>query len=92
MPEKQFKLIRTIKTVMESPLTTKLNILKQRMERLQRENPENEFAIVDADGKPVQILDFVAADLASPVNRANRRKAAKQVEQEQIMRAKVRRF
>lgn len=92
MQEKKFKLIRIIKTVMESPLTTKLNTLKARMERLQSQYPDDEFAIVDSDGNPVQVLDFVAADLANPVNKAKRRKAAKQVEQEQIIRSKVRRF
>jgi len=92
MPEKKFKLVRIIKTVMESPLTTKLNTLKARMERLQSQYPDDEFAIVDSDGNPVQVLDYIAADYASPVNKAKRRKVAEQVRYEQTMKAKARRF
>jgi hypothetical protein len=46
------------------------------MEQQQRENPNDDFKIVDADGNPPQLLDFVAADLAHPVAKAKRKQAA----------------
>jgi hypothetical protein len=76
--QKQFKLIRTIHTTVDvTKLTTRLGVLRLKMERLQSENPLDDFAIVDEQGNPAQIIDFLAADLAHPVAKAKRVKAAK---------------
>jgi len=72
---KKFKLIRTIKERIESPLTHRLHILKNKMECLQMAYPNDDFAIVDEQGNPAQIDDFIAADLAHPVAKANQAKA-----------------
>ena len=46
------------------------------MERLQNENPNDKFGIVDTDNNPVQSIDKAAADLAHPVAKAKRKQAA----------------
>ena len=46
------------------------------MERLQNENPNDKFSIVDTDNNPVQAIDKAAADLAHPVAKAKRKQAA----------------
>ena len=89
---KQFKLVRTIKTIVESEPTEKLNILKYRMETLQSQHPDDEFKIVDENGEPPQIIDFIDANLANPVNKAKRLKALQEYEHEIDLKLKARRF
>ena len=80
MHTKLYKIIQTpqIGEPMETVLTPHLNSLRYQLERLQREKPNDAFKIVDADGKPLQMIDAIAADLAHPVAKAKRKKAAKE--------------
>lgn len=83
MPEesKQFKILRTHKQVTTaSALTNRLKTLTLHMERLQAQYPDDEFQIVDSNGNPAQINDYIAADLASPANKAKRKKARQKEE------------
>ncbi len=63
---------------METMPTPHLNALRYHLERLQRDNPRDKFEIVDAEGKPLQMIDKINADLAHPVAKAKRKKAAKE--------------
>ena len=89
---KQFKLIRTIKTIIESPLTERLSILKYRMETLQTQYPNDEFKIVDENGDSPQIIDFIAVDLANPINKAKQIKAPQKAEHDENLKLKVKRL
>ena len=89
---KQFKLIRTIRTIIESPLTERLSILKYRMETLQIQYPDDEFKIVDGNGESPQIIDFITADLANPINKAKRLKASQKAEHDENLKLKVKRL
>ena len=46
------------------------------MAKLQNQYPDDEFYVVDADNNPVEIDDFIAANLAHPVAKAKRKQAA----------------
>ena len=46
------------------------------MEQQQKENPDDDFKIVDADGNVAEIDDFLEAELAHPVAKAQRKQAA----------------
>ena len=61
------------------------------MERLQKENPNDEFSIVDTDNNPVQAIDKAAADLAHPVAKAKRKQAALDAEMRANISKKLRR-
>ena len=89
---KQFKLVRTIKTIVESEPTEKLNTLKYRMETLQAQYPNDEFKIVDENGGSPQIIDFITADLANPINKAKRLKALQKAEHDENLKLKVKRL
>ena len=89
---KQFKLVRTIKTIVESEPTEKLNTLKYRMETLQSYYPDDDFRIVDENGESPQIIDFIAVDLANPVNKAKRLKASQKAEHDENLKLKVKRL
>lgn len=92
MQEKKFRIIQTAKITTQGSLTTKLNILKHQLIRLQENHPDQEFQIVDEQGNPAQLNDYLAADLANPVNKAKRKQAAKQAEYEATMKLKAKRF
>lgn len=92
MQEKQFKLVRIIKERLETQPTPHLNTLRLRMERLQSQYPDDDFYIVDCDNKPVKSIDFIAADLAHPVAKAKRKKAARDAEYHKTMKDKLARF
>ena len=89
---KQFRLIRTIKTIVESKLTEKLNTLKYRMETLQIQYPNDDFRIADENGESPQIIDFITADLANPINKAKRLKASQKAEHDENLKLKVKRL
>lgn len=78
MHTKLYKIIQKPKIgePMETMPTPHLNALRYQLERLQRDNPKDVFEIVDTDGKPLQMIDKINADLAHPVAKAKRKKAA----------------
>jgi hypothetical protein len=62
---KQFKLIRSIcKTQDVTALTPKLDVLRLMMERHQNGNPDYDYAIVDEQGNPAELADFLESELA----------------------------
>lgn len=78
MTEKQFKLIRAIRIVEDvTKLTARLDVLRLLMERHQNQNPDHDYAIVDQDGNPAELADFLESDLAHPVAKAKRVKEEK---------------
>jgi hypothetical protein len=73
MSEKQFKLIRTIRKDEDvTKLTARLDILRLIMERHQNSNPDYDYAIVDEQGNPAELADFLESELAHPVAKAKR--------------------
>ena len=46
------------------------------MEQQQEENPNDDFKIVDSDGNVAEIDDFLEAEIAHPVAKAQRKQAA----------------
>jgi hypothetical protein len=77
--QKQFKLIRTItirKVEDVTTLTPKLDVLRLMMERHQSINPDYDYAIVDEQGNPAELADFLESELAHPVAKAKRKQAA----------------
>ena len=74
---------------METIPTSHLNALRYHLERLQRDNPNDAFEIVDTDGKPLQMIDKINADLAHPVAKAKRKKAAKEEEIKQDVKKRL---
>lgn len=78
---KQFKLIRTIHKIEDVTVyTSKLGVLRLMMERLQNANPAYDYAIVDEQGNPAELADFVESELAHPVAKAKRKKELKEQE------------
>ena len=77
---KLYKIIQKPKVgePMETIPTPHLNALRYHLERLRRDNPNDVFEIIDTDGTPLQMIDEIAADLAHPVAKAKRKKAAKE--------------
>lgn len=81
MTEKQFKLIRTIRTVEDvTKLTARLDVLRLIMERHQNGNPDYDYAIVDQDGNPAKLANFLESELARPVTKAKLAKEEKKAE------------
>jgi hypothetical protein len=77
-PKKQFKLIRTIRKVEDvTKLTARLDVLRLMMERHQNSNPDYDYAIVDEQGNPAELADFLQSELAHPVAKAKRAKVEK---------------
>lgn len=78
MQQKLFKIIQETHTgkVLETVPTPHLNNLKYQLEKLKQKHPKDTFSIVDTDGNPLQSIDEIAADLAHPVAKAKRKKAA----------------
>jgi hypothetical protein len=77
-PKKQFKLIHTFRTTKDvTKLTARLDVLRLKMERLQNENPNDDFAIVDEQNNPAELADFLESELAHPVAKAKRVKEEK---------------
>ena len=75
---KQFKLIRTIRTTEDvTKFTTRLDVLRLMLERHQNSNPDYDYAIVDEQGKPAELADFLESELAHPVAKARRVKVEK---------------
>ena len=63
---KQYKILRTHKeTTIASALTTRLQVLAELKQRLEKQPPDDEFCIVDSMGNPVQIEDFAIASLSA---------------------------
>lgn len=90
---KHWKILRIHKgEPIESAPTTRLKTLVALTERLQKENPNDKFSIVDTDNNPVQSIDKAAADLAHPVAKAKRKQAALDDEYKAMMNKKVRRL
>lgn len=88
---KKFKLIRTYTvTTDETTFTPKLDVLRLKMERRQNECPNDDFRIVDEQGNPAELADFLESELAHPVARAKRVKEEKkeQYKKEVIKRLK----
>ena len=70
---KQFKLIRTIRTTEDvTKYTSKLDVLRLKMERNQNDNPAYDYAIIDEQGNPAELADFLESDLAHPAAKAKR--------------------
>lgn len=91
MSDKKFKLIRTIRKDEDvTKLTARLDILRLMMERHQNECPNDDFRIVDEQGNPAELADFLESELAHPVARAKRVKEEKkeQYKKEVIKRLK----
>jgi hypothetical protein len=91
MSDKKFKLIRTYTvTTDETTFTPKLDVLRLKMERRQNECPNDDFRIVDEQGNPAELADFLESELAHPVAKANRVKEEKkeQYKKEVIKRLK----
>ena len=81
MEQKQFKLVRTIrKTEDITRYTPKLEVLRLMMERHQNANPDYDYAIVDEQGNPAELADFLQSELAHPVAKAKRKKELKEQE------------
>jgi len=75
---KKFKLIRAIRTVEDvTKYTTRLDVLRLMMERHQNSDPDYDYAIVDEQGNPAELADFLESDLAHPVAKAKRVKEEK---------------
>ena len=75
---KKFKLIRTYTvTTDETTFTPKLEVLRLKMERRQNECPNDDFRIVDEQGNPAELADFLESELAHPVAKAKRVKEEK---------------
>ena len=71
--EKKFKLIRTYTvTTDETTFTPKLEVLRLKMERRQNECPNDDFRIIDEQGNPAELADFLESELAHPVAKAKR--------------------
>lgn len=63
---KQFRILRTHKeTTIASALTTRLQILAELKQRLEKQHPDDDFCIVDSLGNPVQIEDFAIANMSA---------------------------
>jgi hypothetical protein len=78
MSEKQFKLIRTIRKDEDvTKYTARLDVLRLIMERHQNSNPDYDYAIVDEQGNPAELADFLESELAHPVAKAKRVKEEK---------------
>jgi hypothetical protein len=78
MSDKKFKLIRTIRKDEDvTKLTARLDILRLIMERHQNSNPDYDYAIVDEQGNPAELADFLQSELAHPVTKAKRVKEEK---------------
>jgi hypothetical protein len=78
MSDKKFKLIRTIRKDEDvTKLTARLDILRLMMERHQNECPNDDFRIVDEQGNPAELADFLESELAHPVAKAKRVKEEK---------------
>ncbi|MCA6507426.1 MAG: hypothetical protein IM586_13510 [Pseudanabaena sp. M172S2SP2A07QC] len=78
---KQFKLVRTIrKTEDVTRYTSKLEVLRLMMERHQNANPAYDYAIIDEQGNPAELADFLESELAHPVAKAKRKKELKEQE------------
>ena len=89
---KQWKILRIHNgESIESAPTTRLKTLVALTERLQNENPNDKFSIVDTDNNPVQAIDKAAADLAHPVAKAKRKQAALDAEMRANISKKLRR-
>jgi hypothetical protein len=77
-PEKKFKLIRTIrKTENVTKYTARLDVLRLMMERHQNSNPDYDYAIIDEQGYPAELADFLESELVHPVAKAKRVKEEK---------------
>lgn len=75
---KQFKLIRSIRTVEDvTKLTPKIEVLRLMMERHQNQYPAYDYAIVDEHGRPAELADFLESELAHPVAKARKVKEEK---------------
>jgi hypothetical protein len=85
---KLYKLVRVIKQTIETKPTHNLLALRSRMELLQSENPNDDFAIIDTDGNPVEIDDFNQAEFA----KANLKKAAQELEYRELVKTKLARY
>jgi hypothetical protein len=78
MSDKKFKLVRTIRKDEDvTKLTARLDVLRLMMERHQEQNPSYDYAIVDEQGNPAELADFLESELAHPVARADRVKEEK---------------
>ena len=78
MSDKKFKLIRAIRTAEDvTKYTARLDILRLMMERHQNECPDYDYAIVDEQGNPAELADFLESELAHPVAKAKRVKEEK---------------
>ena len=87
---KQFKLIRTIrKTEDVTKYTTKLDVLRLKMERDQKDNPAYDYAIIDEQGNPAELADFLESELAHPVAKAKRMKDEEYQEQNEVVKKRL---
>ena len=87
---KLFKLIRTIrKTEDVTKYTTKLDVLRLKMERDQEDNPAYDYAIIDEQGKPAELADFLESELAHPVAKAKRVKDEKYEKQKEVVKKRL---
>ena len=78
MSDKKFKLIRTIRITEDvTKYTARLDVLRLMMERHQTDNPNYDYAIVDEQGNPAELADFLESELAHPVAKAKRVKEEK---------------
>jgi hypothetical protein len=78
MSDKKFKLIRTIRITEDvTTYTPKLDVLRLMLERHQNQNPDYDYAIVDEQGNPAELADFLESELAHPVAKAKRVKEEK---------------
>lgn len=87
---KQFKLIRTIrKTEDVTKYTARLEVLRLMMERHQDQNPAYDYAIIDEQGKPAELADFLESELGHPVAKAKRMKDEEYERQKKVFRKRL---
>ncbi len=90
---KKFKLIRTYTvTTDETTFTPKLEVLRLKMERRQNECPNDDFRIVDEQGKPAELADFLESELAHPVAKARRAREEKKEQYKKEVKTKLKRL
>ena len=87
---KQFKLIRTIrKTEDVTKYTSRLEVLRLMMERHQNDNPAYDYAIIDEQGNPAELADFLESEQAHPVAKAKRMKDEEYEKQKEVIKKRL---
>ena len=59
------------------------------MERHQEDNPAYDYAIIDEQGKPAELADFLESELAHPVAKAKRMKHEEYEKQKEVVKKRL---